>query len=144
MSLAKRIITCLDVDCGRVVKGVNFVDIRDAGDPVEVAKGYNDQGADEITFLDITATHEGRDTTLNTVEKIAEQVFIPLTVGGGVREVADIRLLLTAGADKVAINSAAIYSPDIVTEAASIFYFGEHTVFEAKRYMAERGITMRI
>lgn len=257
MSLAKRIITCLDVDCGRVVKGVNFVDIRDAGDPVEVAKGYNDQGADEITFPDITATHEGRDTTLNTVEKIAEQVFIPLTVGGGVREVADIRLLLNAGADKVAINSAAIYSPDIVTEAAehfgsqcivvaidakqvndagemdrweifthggrkptginavewarkmvangageilltsmdgdgtrkgfdlrltravsdavhvpviasggvgnlehlvegvieggadavlaaSIFHFGEHTVFEAKRYMAERGITMRI
>ncbi len=129
MSLAKRIITCLDVDCGRVVKGVNFVDIRDAGDPVEVAKGYNDQGADEITFLDITATHEGRDTTLHTVEKIAEQVFIPLTVGGGVREVADIRLLLNAGADKVAINSAAIYSPDIVNEAAE--HFGSQCIVVA-------------
>jgi cyclase len=111
------------------VKGVNFVDIRDAGDPVEVAKGYNDQGADEITFLDITATHEGRDTTLHTVEKIAEQVFIPLTVGGGVREVADIRLLLNAGADKVAINSAAIYSPDIVNEAAE--HFGSQCIVVA-------------
>ena len=129
MSLAKRIITCLDVDCGRVVKGVNFIDIRDAGDPVEVARGYNAQGADEIPFLDITATHEGRDTTLNTVEKIAEQVFIPLTVGGGVREVADIRLLLNAGADKVAINSAAIYSPDIVNEAAE--HFGSQCIVVA-------------
>jgi cyclase len=129
MSLAKRIITCLDVECGRVVKGVNFANIRDAGDPVEVARGYNEQGADEITFLDITATHEGRDTTLHTVEKIAEHVFIPLTVGGGVREVADIRLLLNAGADKVAINSAAIYSPDFVKEAAE--HFGSQCIVVA-------------
>jgi cyclase len=121
MALAKRIIPCLDVDNGRVVKGVNFVGIRDAGDPVEVAKRYNEQGADEITFLDITATHEGRDTTAHTVEKIAEQVFIPLTVGGGIREVDDIRAMLNAGADKVAINSAAIFNPDFVTEAAERF-----------------------
>jgi cyclase len=121
MALAKRIIPCLDVDNGRVVKGVNFVDIRDAGDPVEVAKRYNDQGADEITFLDITATHEGRDTTVHTVERIAEQVFIPLTVGGGIRTVDDIRTMLNAGADKVGINSAAIYNPEFVKEAAEKF-----------------------
>ena len=121
MGLAKRIIPCLDVDNGRVVKGVNFVDIRDAGDPVEVAKRYNEQGADEITFLDITATHEGRDTTVHTVEKIAEQVFIPLTVGGGIRTVDDIRTMLNAGADKVGINSAAIYNPDFVKEASDRF-----------------------
>lgn len=121
MALAKRIIPCLDVENGRVVKGVNFVDIRDAGDPVEVAKRYNDQGADEITFLDITATHEGRDTTIHTVEKIAEQVFIPLTVGGGIRTVEDIRAMLNAGADKVGINSAAIYNPDFVKEASDRF-----------------------
>jgi len=119
--LSKRIIPCLDVDKGRVVKGVQFVDIRDAGDPVEVARRYNEQGADEITFLDITASHEGRDTTLETVERMAGEVFIPLTVGGGVREIADIRNLLNAGADKVAINSAAIFNPDFVGEAAQRF-----------------------
>jgi cyclase len=121
MSLAKRIIPCLDVDKGRVVKGVKFVDIRDAGDPVEVARRYNEQGADEITFLDITASHEARDTTLHTVERMASEVFIPLTVGGGVRELQDIRNLLNAGADKVAINSAAIHQPEFVREAAQRF-----------------------
>jgi imidazole glycerol-phosphate synthase subunit HisF len=121
MGLAKRIIPCLDVDKGRVVKGVNFVDIRDAGDPVEIARRYNDQGADEITFLDITASHEQRDTTVHTVEQIAAQVFIPLTVGGGIRTVQDIRRMLNAGADKVSINSAAIQNPDFVREAAERF-----------------------
>jgi len=121
MSLAKRIIPCLDVDKGRVVKGVQFIDIRDAGDPVEVARRYNEQGADEITFLDITASHEARDTTLHTVERMAGEVFIPLTVGGGVRELQDIRNLLNAGADKVAINSAAIHNPEFVREAAQRF-----------------------
>lgn len=119
--LAKRIIPCLDVDNGRVVKGVQFVDIKDAGDPVEVAKRYNEQGADEITFLDITATHHGRDTTYHTVERMAETVFVPLTVGGGVRKVDDIRNLLNAGADKVSINSAAIVNPEFVGEAAARF-----------------------
>ena len=121
MGLAKRIIPCLDVDKGRVVKGVNFVGIRDAGDPVEIAKRYNEQGADEITFLDITATHEGRETTVHTVEQIAAEVFIPLTVGGGIREIKDIRAMLNAGADKVAINSAAISNPEFVREAAERF-----------------------
>ena len=121
MGLAKRIIPCLDVDKGRVVKGVRFVDIRDAGDPVAIARRYNEQGADEITFLDITASHEGRDTTLRTVERMASEVFIPLTVGGGVRELADIRNLLNAGADKVSINSAAILRPEFVREAAERF-----------------------
>lgn len=121
MPLAKRIIPCLDVDNGRVVKGVQFVDIRDAGDPVEVAKRYNQQGADEITFLDITATHEARDTTIHTVEAIASEVFIPLTVGGGIRTVDDIRNMLNAGADKVGINSAAVKNPDFVKAAADRF-----------------------
>ena len=121
MSLAKRIIPCLDVENGRVVKGVQFVDIRDAGDPVEVAKRYNEQGADEITFLDITASHEGRDTTVNTVERMASEVFIPLTVGGGIRTCDDIRRMLNAGADKVSINSAAVYNPEFVHEAAARF-----------------------
>ena len=121
LGLSKRIIPCLDVDKGRVVKGVQFVDIRDAGDPVEVARRYNEQGADEITFLDITASHEGRDTTLHSVERMAGEVFIPLTVGGGVRELQDIRNLLNAGADKVAINSAAIFNPEFVGEAAQRF-----------------------
>ena len=121
MALAKRIIPCLDVDNGRVVKGVQFVDIRDAGDPVEVAKRYNEQGADEITFLDITATHEGRETTVHTVERIASEVFIPLTVGGGIRTVDDIRTMLNAGADKVGINSAAVFNPEFVKEASSRF-----------------------
>ncbi len=121
MALAKRIIPCLDVDKGRVVKGVQFVDIRDAGDPVEVAKQYNQQGADEITFLDITASHEARDTTIHTVEAMASEVFIPLTVGGGIRTVDDIRNMLNAGADKVSINSAAVFNPDFVKEAADKF-----------------------
>ena len=119
--LAKRIIPCLDVDNGRVVKGVQFLDIRDAGDPVEVARRYNEQGADEITFLDITATHHGRDTTYRTVEKMAETVFVPLTVGGGVRKLEDIRQLLNAGADKVSINSAAVFTPEFVGEASARF-----------------------
>ena len=121
MTLAKRIIPCLDVDKGRVVKGVQFLDIRDAGDPVEVAKRYDQQGADEITFLDITASHEGRDTTLKTVERMASEVFVPLTVGGGIRKLEDIRNLLNAGADKVSINSAAVTNPDFVREAAERF-----------------------
>ena len=121
MGLAKRIIPCLDVENGRVVKGVNFVDIRDAGDPVEIAMRYNEQGADEITFLDITASHEGRDTTVHTVEQIAENVFIPLTVGGGIRSVQDIRTMLNAGADKVSINTAAIHNPELVRESAARF-----------------------
>jgi imidazole glycerol-phosphate synthase subunit HisF len=121
MGLAKRIIPCLDVDKGRVVKGVRFVDIRDAGDPVEIARRYDEQGADEITFLDITASHEGRDTTLATVERMAGEVFIPLTVGGGIRELADIRNLLNAGADKVSINTAAIHRPEFVQEASERF-----------------------
>ena len=121
MGLAKRIIPCLDVECGRVVKGVNFVDIRDAGDPVEIAMRYNEQGADEVTFLDITASHEGRETTVHTVEQIAEHVFIPLTVGGGIRTIEDIRTMLNAGADKVSINTAAIHNPDLVRESAERF-----------------------
>ncbi len=121
MGLAKRIIPCLDVEAGRVVKGVNFVDIRDAGDPVEIARRYDEQGADEITFLDITASHEERDTTVHTVEQIAREVFIPLTVGGGIRKIEDIREMLNAGADKVSINTAAIHNPDLVRESAERF-----------------------
>ena len=121
MALAKRIIPCLDVDNGRVVKGVQFVDIRDAGDPVEVARRYDSEGADEITFLDITASHEDRDTMEHVVEQVAGEVFIPLTVGGGIREPADIRRMLNAGADKVAINTAAVFNPDFVREAAEQF-----------------------
>lgn len=121
MALAKRIIPCLDVESGRVVKGVNFVDIRDAGDPVEVAQRYNLQGADEITVLDITASHENRDTTVEMVEQIAGAVFIPLTVGGGIRNCNDIRTMLNAGADKVSINTAAVHNPDFVREAAERF-----------------------
>ncbi len=116
--LAKRIIPCLDVSAGRVVKGVNFVELRDAGDPVEVARRYDEQGADEITFLDITASSDDRDIILHIVEQVAEQVFIPLTVGGGVRTVADVRRLLNAGADKVSINTAAVTRPEIISEAA--------------------------
>ncbi len=121
MGLAKRIIPCLDVDAGRVVKGVRFVDIRDAGDPVEIARRYDEQGADEITFLDITASHEDRETMVHVVEEVAGQVFIPLTVGGGIREVADIRRMLNAGADKVAINTAAVHRPEFVREASERF-----------------------
>jgi cyclase len=119
--LAKRVIPCLDVDAGRVVKGVRFVDIKDAGDPVEVAKRYNEQGADEITFLDITASHERRDTMAHVVEEVAAQVFIPLTVGGGIRTIEDIRRLLIAGADKVSINTAAVANAEFVREAANKF-----------------------
>jgi cyclase len=116
--LAKRIIPCLDVTGGRVVKGVNFVELRDAGDPVEIAARYNEQGADELTFLDITATSDGRDLILHMIEAVASQVFIPLTVGGGVRTVADVRRLLNAGADKVSFNSAAVADPDVVRAAS--------------------------
>lgn len=121
MSLAKRIIPCLDVDNGRVVKGVRFVDIRDAGDPVEIARRYDREGADEITFLDITATHDNRDTIVHVVEQVASEVFIPLTVGGGIRTLEDIRRMLNAGADKVGINSAAVSNPEFVREAAERF-----------------------
>jgi cyclase len=119
--LAKRIIPCLDVDAGRVVKGVKFVDIRDAGDPVEVARRYNEEGADEITFLDITASSDDRETIVHVVEDVASEVFIPLTVGGGIRAVDDIRRMLNAGADKVAINTAAVFNPEFVQEATSRF-----------------------
>ena len=121
MAVAKRIIPCLDVDKGRVVKGVNFLNIRDAGDPVEIAKRYDKEGADEITMLDITASHETRETTYKTVESIASQVFIPLTVGGGVRELDDIKKLLRSGADKVSINTSAVENPDFVKRAADKF-----------------------
>ena len=121
MGLAKRIIPCLDVDEGRVVKGVRFVDIRDAGDPVEVARRYDEQMADEITFLDITASSSARDTMVEVVREVAAQVFIPLTVGGGIREVADIHRMLHAGADKVSINTAAVNRPQLVSEASRHF-----------------------
>ena len=118
MPLAKRIIPCLDVDNGRVVKGVQFVDIRDAGDPVEVARRYDKEGADEITFLDITASSDDRETIVHVVERVAEEVFIPLTVGGGIRTVDDVQRMLNAGADKVAINTAAVFNPDFVKQAS--------------------------
>ena len=121
MSLAKRIIPCLDVDGGRVVKGVKFIDIRDAGDPVEIARRYDDQGADEITFLDITASSEERDTMVRVVEEVASQVFIPLTVGGGIRALNDVRRMLNAGADKVSINTAAVHEPELVSRASGRF-----------------------
>jgi len=121
MSLAVRVIPCLDVDAGRVVKGVNFVDLRDAGDPVELARAYDAAGADELTFLDISASHEGRATTLEIVSRCAEEVFIPLTVGGGVSSVEDVDRLLRAGADKVAVNTAAIHRPDLIAEIADRF-----------------------
>lgn len=121
MALAKRIIPCLDVDNGRVVKGINFISLRDAGNPVEIAQRYNDEGADELTFLDITASSDNRDTILHVIEAVASMVFIPLTVGGGVRSVEDIRRLLNAGADKVSINTAAVNNPDLVNEASAFF-----------------------
>lgn len=121
MPLAKRIIPCLDVDNGRVVKGVQFVEIRDAGDPVEVARRYNFEGADELTFLDITASSDDRETMVHVVEAVASEVFIPLTVGGGIREIADIRRMLNAGADKVSINTAAVFNPEFVKQAANKF-----------------------
>lgn len=129
MGLAKRIIPCLDVDAGRVVKGVNFVDIRDAGDPVEVARRYDEQGADEITFLDITASSDDRDTMVHVVEQVASEVFIPLTVGGGIRELADIHRMLLAGADKVSINTAAVFNPDFVRAASQ--HFGSQCIVVA-------------
>ncbi len=138
MGLAKRIIPCLDVDNGRVVKGVKFVDIRDAGDPVEIARRYDEQGADELTFLDITASSDNRETMVHVVEQVAGQVFIPLTVGGGIRTSADIRRMLNAGADKVAINTAAVFNPEFVKEAAD--RFGSQCIvvaIDAKRVSAE-------
>ena len=140
--LAKRIIPCLDVTGGRVVKGVNFVELRDAGDPVEIAARYNDQGADELTFLDITATSDGRDLILHIIEAVASQVFIPLTVGGGVRVVEDVRRLLNAGADKVSFNSAAIANPQVI-EDASAKYGAQCIVvaIDAKRRNAEDAAT---
>ncbi|HET8610658.1 MAG TPA: imidazole glycerol phosphate synthase subunit HisF [Burkholderiales bacterium] len=117
--LAKRIIPCLDVNAGRVVKGINFIGLRDAGDPVEIARRYDGEGADELTFLDITASSDGRDLILGVVEAVAEQVFIPLTVGGGVRSVGDVRRLLNAGADKVSINTAAVQNPQLVADAVA-------------------------
>jgi cyclase len=119
MGLAKRIIPCLDVTAGRVVKGIRFVGLRDAGDPVEIARRYNEQGADELAFLDITASSDGRDLILSVIEAVAEQVFIPLTVGGGVRSVKDVQRLLNAGADKVSINTAAVQNPQLVAEATA-------------------------
>jgi cyclase len=121
MALAKRIIPCLDVTDGRVVKGVNFLELRDAGDPIEIAKRYDDQGADELTFLDITASSDNRGLLLEIIEQVASQVFIPLTVGGGVREVEDVRRLLNAGADKVSINTSAVLNPQLVADAAGRF-----------------------
>ncbi len=136
--LAKRIIPCLDVDNGRVVKGVQFVDIRDAGDPVEVARRYNHEGADEITFLDITASSDNRETIVHVVEQVASEVFIPLTVGGGIRTEEDVRRMLNAGADKIAINTAAIFNPEFVKQAAT--RFGSQCIviaIDAKKVSAE-------
>ncbi len=127
--LAKRIIPCLDVNVGRVVKGVNFVNLRDAGDPVEIARRYNDDGADEITFLDITASSDDRPTILDVIERVAEQVFIPLTVGGGIRSVADVRRLMNVGADKISINTAAVTNPQVVKEASA--HFGSQAIVVA-------------
>ncbi len=138
--LAKRIIPCLDVTGGRVVKGVNFIELRDAGDPVEIAARYNDQGADEITFLDITATSDDRDLILHIIEAVAAQVFIPLTVGGGVRTVADVRRLLNAGADKVSFNSAAVANPQVIRDASD--KYGAQCIvvaIDAKRRVDEQG-----
>jgi cyclase len=139
-TLTRRIIPCLDVTAGRVVKGVNFVNLIDAGDPVEIARRYNEQGADELTFLDITATSDGRDLILPIIEQVASQVFIPLTVGGGVRQVADIQRLLNAGADKISINSAAVADPELVRAAAD--YHGSQCIvvaIDARRVKAEDG-----
>lgn len=139
MGLAKRIIPCLDVDAGRVVKGVRFVDIRDAGDPIEIARRYDREGADEITFLDITASSDERETMVHVVESVASEVFIPLTVGGGIRTLADVRRMLGAGADKVAINTAAVFNPAFVQEAAT--KYGSQCIVVAidARRVAEAG-----
>jgi len=143
MGLAKRIIPCLDVDAGRVVKGVNFVDIRDAGNPVEVARRYDEQGADEITFLDITASSDDRETIVHVVEEVASQVFIPLTVGGGIRQLSDIRRMLNAGADKVSINTAAVFNPEFVKEASD--HFGSQCIVVAidAKQVSEEGEPLR-
>lgn len=138
MTLAKRIIPCLDVKNGETVKGINFENLQYAGDPIELAKKYSDDGADELVFLDITATNEGRKTTVQMVEKVAKQVFIPFTVGGGIASIEDMRRLLTAGADKVAINSAAVKTPDLIKEAST--YFGSQCIvvaIDAKRVDGE-------
>ena len=140
MPLAKRIIPCLDVDAGRVVKGIKFIDIIDAGDPVEVARRYDEQGADELTFLDITASSDERDTMVQVVEQVASQVFIPLTVGGGIRTIDDIRRMLNAGADKVSINTAAVKNPEFVAAASK--QFGSQCIvvaIDAKRVTPDRG-----
>jgi len=129
VALAKRIIPCLDVHAGRVVKGVKFVSLRDAGDPAEIARNYDAAGADEITFLDITASSEGRDTILEVIERVSDQVFIPLTVGGGVRSIEDVRKLLNAGADKVSINTAAVEDPDLIDRAS--YHFGSQAIVVA-------------
>ena len=139
MGLAKRIIPCLDVNAGRVVKGIQFVNIRDAGDPVVVARRYDEQGADELTFLDITASSDDRDTLVHVVEQVANEVFIPLTVGGGIRQLSDIRKMLNAGADKVAINTAAVFNPDFVGEASA--HFGSQCIvvaIDAKQVSQDR------
>ncbi len=139
MPLCRRVIPCLDVDAGRVVKGVRFVEIRDAGDPVEVARNYSEAGADEIVFLDITASSDDRETIVHVVEQVAEQVFIPLTVGGGIRELEDIRRMLNAGADKVSINTAAVKKPEFVRQASS--HFGSQCIVvavDAKQVDAQR------
>lgn len=145
MGLAKRIIPCLDVDAGRVVKGVQFVDIRDAGDPVEVARRYDRQGADELTFLDITASSDQRDTILHVVEKVASEVFIPLTVGGGIRQLEDIHRLLHAGADKVSINTTAVKNPAFIKKASD--HFGNQCVvvaIDAKRVGSEGSLRWEV
>ena len=137
--LTKRIIPCLDVTAGRVVKGINFVGLRDAGDPVEIARRYDEQGADELTFLDITATSDGRDLLLHIIEAVAAQVFIPLTVGGGVRVVGDVRRLLNSGADKVSMNSSAVANPDLVSDASA--HYGSQCIvvaIDAKRVAENR------
>ncbi|MDK2123145.1 imidazole glycerol phosphate synthase subunit HisF [Parachitinimonas caeni] len=137
--LAKRVIPCLDVNAGRVVKGINFVGLRDAGDPVEIARRYDEQGADELTFLDITATSENRDLILPIIEAVADQVFIPLTVGGGVRSIHDVRRLLNAGADKVGVNSAAVSNPSLIREISD--YFGSQCIvlaIDVKRISSDK------
>ena len=142
MSLAKRIIPCLDVTNGRVVKGVNFVELRDAGDPVEISRHYDEQGADELTFLDITASSDDRDLILHIIEAVAAQVFIPLTVGGGVRQVEDIRRLLNAGADKVSINTSAVLNPQLIADAAD--HYGSQCIvvaIDAKKVSAPNEIS---
>ena len=143
MSLAVRVIPCLDVAAGRVVKGVNFQNLRDAGDPVELAARYSDQGADELTFLDVTATVDDRSTTYDMVQRVAEQVFIPLTVGGGVRSTQDVSRLLASGADKVGVYSAAIAAGADAVLAASVFHNGELTIGQVKQELADAGWTVR-